>query len=240
MRAVPTLLAALSLSTGFARAASAAESEPDPSRQVTPAPKDPLEGRHSPVAQSDVIPDRSGFAIALRTGWGIPQGKLDGGQDLSAESAGMVPIWLDLGYRLTTPLTLGVYAHYAFSLPRICPETGTCNASDVRFGFQAQWHFGIRDTIDHWVGAGAGFEIYDEDLAGATQRLGGVEFFNLQFGEDFSLGKRFGLGPFLSVSLGKFTSMQRGAPGARPVESKVPVPDLHTWVVIGLRLSFGA
>jgi hypothetical protein len=246
MRAVLLLLLGFSLSAPGLRAAPPENGKPDSSdadssESEAPAPRDPLEGSRSPkAAQADVIPDRSGFAIALRTGWGIPQGKLDAGLDLGDEVGGMVPIWLDLGYRLTETLLLGVYAHYAFALPRICPESGTCNASDVRFGFQAQWHFGVRDTIDHWVGVGAGFEIYDEDIAGATRRLGGVEFANLQFGEDLSLGHRFGLGPFLSVSIGKFTSLQQGAPGEPTVESRVPATALHSWVVIGLRLSFGA
>jgi hypothetical protein len=46
---------------------------------------------------------------------------------------------------------------------------------------------------------------------GITRRYTGFEFANLQFGEDFSLGNRLGLGPFLSLSLGQFTHVEQTA-----------------------------
>ena len=204
------------------------------------AGKDPLEGPSAEVAQKDIALSRRGIAMALRTGWGIPQGQLFEGFDLATASVGIVPVWLDLGYRFTDNLEVGIYAQYAFSIVRHCTGDLPCNASDVRFGFQVHWYFRVHDTIDPWVGIGAGFEIYDEDVAGMTRRFGGYEFVNLQLGVDFSLGHHFGLGPFASWSLGKFTGVQRGPTDSRLHDFDILERGLHSWLVLGLRLSFGA
>jgi hypothetical protein len=216
------------------------EPEPGPDKDTGGA-KDPLEGNRDPPGESDVLPTRTGFAIALRTGWAIPQGDIEQGVSLAEGVVGAVPFWLDLGFRATDELMIGVYMQYAHVLVRECAGPSGCNASDVRFGFQAQWHFGARDAIDHWVGVGAGFEIYDEDVSGTSRRLAGYELLNLQAGEDLSLGRRFGLGPFVSFSLGKFTTGQRfGGSGTAPIEFEIESTALHTWVILGLRFSFGA
>lgn len=224
-------------------AAAAPPTGPSPSphqESDTDAGKDPIEGQGVPIEQKDIALTRRGVAIALRSGWGIPQGQRVKGFDLADASIGMVPVWLDLGYRFTDSLLVGIYAQYAFGIVRRCPRDLPCNASDLRFGFQAQWHFGARESIDHWVGIGTGFEIYDEDVAGTTQRFGGYEFVNLQVGEDLSLGRRFGLGPFVTWSLGKFTGVQRGPSDSRLQDFDISERALHSWVIIGLRLSYGA
>jgi hypothetical protein len=219
---------------------------PDPAAAQTarePEPeagKDPIEGPATRVEQKDIALSRRGIAMALRSGWGIPQGQSVSGEDLAAASIGIVPVWLDLGYRFTDSLLVGIYAQYAFGVVRHCPGGLPCNASDLRFGFQAQWHFGARDSVDHWVGLGTGFEIYDQDVAGMTARFGGYEFVNLQGGEDFSLGRRFGLGPFVTWTLGQFTGVQRGPSDSRLQEFDIAKRALHSWVIIGLRFSYGA
>ena len=48
----------------------------------------------------------------------------------------------------------------------------------MRFGLQAQWHFGGRQAVDHWIGLGTGFEIYDEEVQGITRRYTGFEYAN--------------------------------------------------------------
>jgi len=214
--------------------------EPEPEKDKR-YETDPFEGDRDPPGESDVIPSRTGFAIALRTGWAIPQGDIEQGSSLAEGVVGAIPFWLDLGFRATDELMIGVYMQYAHVFVRECAGPSGCNASDVRFGFQAQWHFGVRDAIDHWVGIGAGFEIYDEDVGDTARRLAGYELANLQAGEDISLGRRFGLGPFVSLSLGKFTTGQRfGGSGTAPVEFEISRTALHTWVILGLRFSFGA
>jgi len=232
-RTAALLLAAASpLATGAAQA-----DEPGSS---TGYPEDPLERRPSRPAQADVVPNPAGLAIALRSGWAIPQGERESGSDLDDDVVGNVPVWLDLGYRLGNHLWLGVYAMYAFTFPTDCPASSICNASDVRFGLQVQWHFGERHGIDHWVGIGTGFEILEIETDEGFRRFGGYEFVNLQAGEDFSLGRRFALGPFTSVSIGKYTGIREGESGSDVIESDIAKRTFHVWVTIGLRLSFGA
>jgi hypothetical protein len=202
-------------------------------------PQDPLEGRRRGV-EEDVVPDARGFSMALRVGWGIPQGDQQSGVEVGDQSLGMAPIWLDLGYRVTKHALVGVYAHYAFAFLTDCPADGNCSASDVRFGLQAQWHFGGRQAVDHWIGLGTGFEIYDEEVQGITRRYTGFELANLQFGEDFSLGHRLGLGPFVSFSLGQFTHVEQSAGSQRVSDREISRKALHLWAVFGIRLSFGA
>jgi|SoiMethySBSTD1v2_1073268.scaffolds.fasta_scaffold140847_3 hypothetical protein len=230
----------------FARSGAAAEpaAEAPPTRADAPSPgtpPDPIEGPSHRVPEQELaLGGRPGLAMALRLGWGIPQGQLEQGNDLADASAGMIPIWLDLGYRFTDNLLVGIFAQYAFAVVRDCRIGPDCNASDVRFGFQVQWHFGARETIDHWIGIGTGFEIYDEDARGIARRYGGYEFVNLQVGEDLSLGRRFGLGPFAAATLGKFVTLQRGPSEGALQDFDIIGRALHVWIILGLRLSYGA
>ncbi len=237
-------LCSLGAVLAFSRSSAAAEPVAQaPTRADAPpgaTPPDPIEGPGHRVPEQELALGRRGLAMALRLGWGIPQGQIDRGQDLNDAAVGMIPIWLDLGYRFTDQLLFGIFAQYAFAVVRDCTVGSNCNASDVRFGFQVQWHFGARDSIDHWVGVGTGFEIYDEDARGVARRYGGYEFVNFQLGEDLSLGRRFGLGPFVAVSLGKFVSLQRGPSEGELQDFDIAGRALHLWTILGLRLSYGA
>jgi hypothetical protein len=221
--------------------AAPAEDCPCPTPEAEPAPPpDPLEGQRSTAVHKDVVPEARGFTIALRVGWAMPHGEEQRGRDLNDAVVGLAPIWLDLGYRVTDNLMVGVYAHYAFAVPQSCRGDGSCVGSDVRFGLQGQWHFGARQSTDHWVGLGTGFEIYEEEIAGVTRRFTGYEFVNAQFGEDWSLGHRLGIGPFVSLSLGKFTAVYVQESNGATTDLEISDKTLHGWALLGVRLSFGA
>jgi hypothetical protein len=194
-------------------------------------------------AGEDVVPDARGFELGLRLGWAIPQGETVRGKDLAKTVHGAVPFWLDVGYRVAPPLVVGLYAQYAYVIVSGCATS--CHSSDVRFGVQVQWHFGERGSADHWIGLGLGYELLSEefeDTAGDTHEgvLSGIEFVNLQFGEDLPLGHGFSLGPFVSASLGKFLLDSRlQSPGLAPSDDEIPNRSFHVWVVLGARLAFG-
>jgi hypothetical protein len=153
---------------------------------------------------------------------------------------GMVPLWLDLGYRISHALWLGVYAQYGFVILHDCPGDETCSGSDVRFGLQAQWHFGARAGTDRWVGLHTGYELLNEDVADDSASWGGVELFGLQFGEDFALGDRFSLGPFVTASLGRYLVSSKELADTAPTDGEIANKSYHVWVVLGVRFSFGA
>ena len=164
----------------------------------------------SPDASADAK-----FELGLRTGYGVPFGKVydgegnDSGDDLSEGVAGQIPLWVDAGARIGGKLFVGGYAVYGLGIlsdefSNDCDDADqaadavggsvSCSASDVRLGAQVQYHFGEAGaSIDPWVGGGLGYEwlSISEQIevsgedADLTLTLHGFEFLNVQFGLDF-------------------------------------------------------
>src|SRR5258706_5747565 len=116
-------------------------------------------------ASSSEAPGR-GFSMGARTGFGFPVGALARGDALSSNFGGMIPIWIDAGYRVSEPIFVGAYFQWAkLSVSDdVCPPNLSCSAQDVRFGLQAHWHFSssiaanvTADRFDPWIGFGAGY-----------------------------------------------------------------------------------
>jgi hypothetical protein len=76
--------------------------------------------------------------FGLRTGWGIPLGKSDGGpdSDFSDGIIGQIPIWLDLGWQATPRFMVGMYFSYGFVLLEddVCPDGSDCIVRDFWVG----------------------------------------------------------------------------------------------------------
>ena len=81
---------------------------------------------------------------------------------------GIVPLWVDLGYRFT-PITYGgIYFQHGFGSlntdsgkpESACTSSGvSCSTSDVRVGVELDVHFTPDHAFDPWVGFGTGLEI---------------------------------------------------------------------------------
>lgn len=206
-----------------------------------------------------------GFELGARLGYGIPMGKLadDGADsDLSNYISGMVPLQLDVGYRVIPNLMVGGYFMYGFgitgdSLDKSCDAAkalgvdASCSAHDLRLGLQAQYHFMPEGDVDPWLGAGLGYEWLsfgvDVSSGGVSQKNTitgrGFEFINLQGGVDFPLAPNFGLGPFLSFSVGQYSkaSTDCSGTGCDPTDSGSQDIDnkaMHEWLTIGARGTF--
>ncbi len=189
----------------------------------------------------------SKFYIGLRLGYGIALGKIGTfeapGQSvelsLNDRVSGQFPIWVDLGYRVTPNLLLGLYGVYgiAFMSDDRCDEADECSAKDIRFGVQAQYHLSPAESFNPWFGLGIGYEIldfhYKDGDTVADESLKGFEFLNLQVGGDFKLSDSIGVGPFVSFSLGQYSSFGFGDE-SRSLDKK----GLHEWLTIGARGSF--
>src|SRR3954470_9642976 len=102
----------------------------------------------------------TGLAIGLRTGYALPAGKIGTtsdqfqGGDLSDSVTGMIPLWIDLGYRFTPNLTVGGFFQYRFGFlnkdnNRDCDG---CSVHDLAFGATAQYHFMPGERFDPWAG----------------------------------------------------------------------------------------
>ncbi len=201
--------------------------------------------------------------LGLRTGFGVPLGKyadvrtLAGlrEEDVNAlgdDTHGVIPLWIDVGYRLSPHLLLGGYFMYGIVLPKTapaadplgggCPEGLDCFASGLRFGIQGQYAFAPSAPVNPWLGIALGYERVNSELTGelfnipfeASTTHSGPDLLQLQGGVDFRASDAFGLGPFAAVSAMQYTSCSIALSGE---ESSCELDDggWHGWFVLGLR-----
>ncbi len=220
-------------------AAEGAEGEPAPEEDVA-TEADTDAGADAAVTTDGI--DDSKFFVGLRLGYSIPLGKAGGDEDeeldLSFVSSGQIPIWLDLGYRVTPNLVLGLYGSYAFGfVGDACVEGADCSANQIRFGVQGQYHLSPGESFNPWFGLGIGYEILNLHFEGQgsdfDESFKGFEFANLQVGGDFKVSDSVGIGPFVSFSLGQYSSVGFGD-SSEDLEKKT----LHEWLTIGARGAF--
>jgi hypothetical protein len=194
----------------------------------------------------------TGFEGGLRLGYGIPLGEAAEGADLSDVIGGQIPIWIDLGYRVIDPLFIGLYFQYGIGL--VGGDLGDacdaldldCSTSDMRLGVQGHYHISPTENLDPWVGLGIGYEWMGESVEGAGLTLdstaSGIEFLDLQAGLDISVAEHVKIGPFLSFSLGQYSSVSAECDGLQPACEMVGTRDgdieetaMHEWLMIGVR-----
>ena len=134
------------------------------------------------------------YQLALRVGFSDPIG------DITNFFAGSVPIWVDLGYRISPKIVIGAFAQYGVLFVKGCPDQ-PCQGYDLHFGGEVHYHFAPYKQLDPWVGAGAGYELTG-NLSSGSKSQGAIEFFNAQAGLDFKPG----FGPFFAFSVDQFSS----------------------------------
>jgi hypothetical protein len=204
-----------------------------------------------------------GFELGARTGYAIAMGKVvdKTNGDLSDSISGMIPFQLDVGYRVIPKLMVGGYVMYGFGfngdrLQKLCDSEkaagidASCSSHDVRLGLQAQYHFIPDGSVDPWLGAGVGYEWLSFGVEAKANGVSsdisstghGFEFINLQGGADFSVAPGFGLGPFLSLSVGQYSTESTSCSGsclASSSESKdIDKKAMHQWLTLGVRGTF--
>jgi hypothetical protein len=192
--------------------------------------------------------------LGLRLGFGLFLGSTTGDAEAIAFS-NKIPIWIDAGYKFTPNLMIGLYGQYAPAGVKDCFSNAECSASVMRFGAQVQYEFSPEGPIDPWVGLGIGYEIasatitvtepvdpLDPSLGNITREaefeFKGFEFANLQAGFDYKVSPGFGIGPFLSFSLGRYASGEQTASAAGVSATRsggVTNKTMHEWFVIGVR-----
>jgi len=193
-----------------------------------------------------------GVWVGARTGFGFSAGALSHGEALSSNFVGMIPIWMDAGYRLSQPLFVGAYFQWAKVTVSddVCPpRTGlSCSAQDVRFGLQAHWHFRRSsatsegaDRFDPRVGLGTGYEIASIDLetpfgARSSEKNHGFEYVNVQVGGDWARGP-WHVGAFFVGTVAEYLRQSQTVPtGSRSFS--IPEPAVHLWLVFGVRWQY--
>jgi hypothetical protein len=200
------------------------------------------------------------FRLGLRTGFGVPFGQYAEVRTfasfrdpdvnaISDDVHGVIPFWLDAGYRLSSQLTVGAYFVFGLVLPKVapatnplsggCPEGFDCAATGLRAGIQGEYAF-LTGPVRPWLGLGLGYEWVETHLQGKTLDLdlatghSGPEFLHLQAGTDFRLTPNFALGPFLTLTAMQYTSCRLELNGQRQ-SCELDDRAWHGWALLGAR-----
>jgi hypothetical protein len=187
--------------------------------------------------------DGGAVSLGLRTGYALPMGDAAGGGNASLGDviSGVLPIWIDAGYKLNPNMYIGADFQYGIAFINTskfqgCSMSGvSCSANDVMIGANFHYHFMPDNTIDPWAGVGIGYEILSFNESAGGQSVGGndngFQFLNLQVGGDYKAMPNLGVGPFLMFSLGEFTNCSSSAGG----DCKIDQTAMHEWFTIGVR-----
>ncbi|MEN9579378.1 MAG: hypothetical protein RJA70_2387 [Pseudomonadota bacterium] len=205
---------------------------------------------------------RAGLEHGLRSGLELGAGDIDAGNPfrrgaLRSIAAYRVPIWLDLGYRLSAPWWIGTYAQVGSgAFGDSCPRAAECEWSDLRLGAQFTYHLSPNDPQDLWVGAGFGWqwlrgaitqtvEVPGPDdstvtvPAKASELRGGPQLL-VQGGLGWNLGETLRLGPYASAAAGMYlTDSFECSPGLPcDIDGRTELR-LHAWFGLGVRATYG-
>jgi hypothetical protein len=191
-----------------------------------------------------------------RVGYSVPfgSGGYNGADALSDAIKAALPLWFDLGYRVSPHVMVGGYAVYAFgwlgdSIGRACggPDA-ECSTHDVRLGAQLQYRFAPSSSVDPWLGVGTGYEWLKFSLTAFSMNdpnsprtvdfkwsttSSGFQFLNLQGGVDLAPGRESigAFGPFVDFSIGQFSHLSCSGPlFCNEGDTKT-----HEWLTIGIR-----
>ena len=97
------------------------------------------------------------------------------------------------------------------------------------------WHPLGNVATDPWIGLGSGYSKVSVGSDSGTASLSGWEFANLQLGLDFALGSAVKIGPWVSFSIGQYSSAS-GSTGSGGVTIDLQNKTTHEWFMGGVRL----
>ena len=115
---------------------------------------------------------KRGPSAGLRTGWAFPFGERLGNEAMNDTYVGLLPFWLDAGYRLSPSIYIGAYFQYGilFITSSLCqPPLESCRGHDLRGGVNAHYYLRPQGPVDPWFGAGIGYEATKLTIEGTEQ-----------------------------------------------------------------------
>lgn len=197
----------------------------------------------------------TGAQAGFRTGFAMGMGKFAAQSgELSDNARGFIPFWLDVGYRVHPNVYIGVYGQFGWLLLRkggICEgEYTECSGQNYRVGGNLHYHFVPDGDFDPWVGLGAGYEWYYNNVSFAESGMAnrrlvfkGPEWVNVSLGLDIKNNRQGGVGPFVSLSVGQYSSLgltDLAADGSEVVEvtESIVATEMHQWLFLGIQGSY--
>ena len=129
------------------------------------------------VSRAETGDDVHGFELGFRTGVQLPSGKFGDGAQLGDVVSGGLPLWFDVGHRVSRNFYYGFALSYAPSLgtPDIpsCNDPFTCSASNMRVGLNLQVHPTVSmEEIDPWFGFGVMYDVLNLSQSGTDPFFG--------------------------------------------------------------------
>jgi outer membrane protein W len=190
----------------------------------------------------------TGFTLGTRAAFGIPFGVAGNKADFNKLASAAVPFQLDLGYRFDGNWSAGAYFGYGFALIADEAKSGlqASGATDVgghaimRVGLQGIYTILPDARFAPWVGLGLGYEWTRYASATPSGATSGTELgfrgfeASVQVGGDYALGHNVAIGPFASLSFGRFDHAIAGRNDSVDVADK----SIHEWLQLGVRASF--
>jgi hypothetical protein len=211
---------------------------------ATPPPATPVAQQSAP--QSMVL-DKPGVDFGVRLGYALPFGNTGGTEKLSDGLSGAVPIVLEAGYRINGNFTVGALFQYGLAQIKnnsttMCGGAVSCSGSVVRLGIEGIYNFNLDTALSPWVGVGTGYEWLNISLSSGGQSASastkGLEFLTLHGGADYHVSPQLALGPFVSFSLGEYSTTSVDM-GGNSTSADVTDKKLHEWLQLGVRGKFG-
>ena len=201
--------------------------------------------------EGDKGPER-GLEVAVGAGYGIPLGgfgettAFNTTMSLDYWITGELPISLDFGYRINRRFVVGAFGQFGFGLVNKshtvpCDEGVTCSASVSIIGAGLIWNILPDAFAAPWVGLGAGAESSSITQSGRIQTSAtnrGPVYALLRGGAEVTLARGLRLGPFFSLSVGRYESETLGGEFATNGQPTFTVTQIHEWLVFGARGSY--
>jgi hypothetical protein len=220
---------------GVAVSSSARAREAPPDYEAPPADQPVLSEEPSPT-------DLPGLDASLRFGYVYPFGNVTAGSGnaMSDVLSGGGFFGLDLGFRINAYVTVGALVQYAFLAVKdsVC---SSCSGSMTRLGGQVLLRIPVESSrVLPWLGLAAGYEWMSvsgsSSYGGGSASIGarGFELATLQGGVDLLGGPRASIGPFISVSIGRYDTATASF-GANSESGDIADKDIHEWLQIGLK-----
>jgi hypothetical protein len=184
-------------------------------------------------------PSRADWVASVRAGYAYPFGEADGATRIRDLVTGQIVPQLELGYRFKA-LLVGGYVSYGFgsvsgAMKAACDLAGqSCSSTSLRIGGHLRYAFGqVADAGEPWIGLGLGYEAITVKRPTTTITERGSEWGVLDGGFDWRVGPSTTIGPFASLSVGTYTSIEGGGSSGDIFDRR-----FHEWLTLGLRGTF--
>jgi len=195
--------------------------------------------------------------VGLRAGFAGAVGDLYKDQSITEGSYGAIPFILDVGVRLNPHFYLGLFGQLAPVLLKAddekgCPSEFDCSSTNYRFGVNADYHFSPASGVDPYLSLGVGYDMLKSSAKGSVD-LGagpmgfevestfrGFEFANLGGGVDFVVNRHFSIGPSLTFTVARYTTLDttQTVEGQTLEGTDEPEPGTHFYGILALRGTF--